>query len=418
MPSSHTSQVGSRCDDRIRECLFLRSGSSQMNDAIEAAGLSPVRLDALREAIEDDLRRRRYYGAVIAVARKGVLGLQAAIGYADENSTRALRLDSVFSIFSVTKAFTNALVFRAIEQGRLALTTKVSAVIPEFSGGRRASITFYHLLTHTSGLPAVFSPIPGQDCNIDRLDEVIAAICRHVHTDMPPNERVTYAPLAAHALMGEAVRRLDPQGRSFRRLLEEEIFGPLQMRDTALGVRRDLKARHAVPRFLNPIPFQHLSRHVPGPHGAFEDESAEMPWVGAVSTVPDVYRFAEMLRRGGALEGVRILSPAILEQATRNRTGEKPNELYMELARARGWEPYPAYIGIGFSLRGEALCPHQFGTLTSPRTFGHHGAGSALFWVDPQRDLTFVALTAGVMDEADNIERFQRLSDLAVAAVE
>jgi CubicO group peptidase (beta-lactamase class C family) len=123
-----------------------------------------------------------------------------------------------------------------------------------------------------------------------------------------------------------------------------------------------------------------------------------------------------MLRRGGELDGARILGPAILDQATRNRTGDKPNELYMHLALARGWEPYPAYIGIGFSLRGEAICHHQFGTLTSPRTFGNHGAGSTLFWVDPELDMTFVCLTAGVMDEADNIERFQRLSDIAASA--
>ncbi|MGH7058490.1 MAG: serine hydrolase, partial [Acetobacteraceae bacterium] len=154
------------------------------------------------------------------------------------------------------------------------------------------------------------------------------------------------------------------------------------------------------------------------PNGAFEDELAEMPWVGCVSTVADLFRFAEMLRRGGELDGVRILSTAMLEQATINRTGDKPNELYAELAHSRGWKPYPAYIGIGFSLRGEAICPHQFGTLTSPRTFGHQGAGSALFWVDPEREVTFVALTAGVMDEADNIERFQRLSDLAISAAE
>lgn len=142
---------------------------------MQTAVLSPTRLEALRRAIEDDLRQRRYYGAVIAVARNGVLGLHTAIGHADEGATRPLRLDSVFSIFSVTKAFTNALVFRAIEQGRLALTTRVSTVIPEFSGGLREQITFYHLLTHSSGLPPVFSPIPGQDAYIDRLGEVIAA---------------------------------------------------------------------------------------------------------------------------------------------------------------------------------------------------------------------------------------------------
>jgi CubicO group peptidase (beta-lactamase class C family) len=382
----------------------------------DVRGLARGRLLHLKSVIEEDVRRRRYFGAVIAVARHGSPGLFEAIGHADADGRRALQKDSVFSIFSVTKAFTNALVFRAIERGDLALTTKVSAVIPEFSGGLRQNITFYHLLTHSSGLPAVFSPRPGM--YIDRLAEIIEAICAHLHCEAAPGERVTYAPMAAHALMGEAVRRLDTGKRTYRQIVEEEILKPLGMRDTAVGVRRDLKARHIVPHFIDPLPFQHPGHGDLGPNGAFEEEFAEMPWVGAISTVPDLWRFAEMLRRGGELDGARLLSPALLDQATLNRTGDLPNELYKQLALSRGWEPYPAYIGLGFSLRGEAICHHQFGTLASPRTFGHAGAGSALFWVDPQRDLTFVCLTAGVMNEGDNVERFQRLSDLATAAAE
>ncbi len=379
-------------------------------------GLSRERLRHLKAAIEADVARKRYFGAVIAVARHGVPGLLEAVGHADRDGRRALRTDSVFSLFSVTKAFTNALVFRAIERGELALTTRVSAVIAEFSGGLRESITFYDLLTHSSGLPAVFLPRPG--LYIDRLDEVVAALCAELQSEAPPSERVTYAPMAAHALMGEALRRLDPKKRSYRRLIEEEIFEPLAMRDSSIGVRRDLKPRHVVPHFIDPMPIQHLGHSNLGPNGAFEEEDAEMPWVGAISTVPDLLRFAEMLRRGGALDGARILSPAVLEQATLNRTGDKPNELYKELALARGWQPYPAYIGLGFFLRGDAICPHQFGTLASPRTFGHTGAGSTIFWVDPERELTFVCLTAGVINEGDNIERFQRLSDMALAAAE
>jgi CubicO group peptidase (beta-lactamase class C family) len=125
-----------------------------------------------------------------------------------------------------------------------------------------------------------------------------------------------------------------------------------------------------------------------------------------------------MCRRGGALDGARILSPATLELARRNWTGDKPNELYKVLAHKRGWQPAPAYIGLGFSLRGTAHCHHMFGTLTSPSTFGNYGAGSALFWVDPERNVTFVCLTAGVMESNDNIERFQRLSDIAIGAAE
>jgi len=384
--------------------------------ASAARGFSEPGLRRLAAAIEADIGQGRYFGAVIAVARGGTVGLFEAIGHADREGRRPLARDSVFSLFSVTKAFTNALVFQAIEQGRLALTTRVSAIIPEFSGGLRERITFYDLLTHSSGLPSVFVPRPGM--YIDRLEEIVAAICAELQSEAAPGERVTYAPMAAQALMGEAIRRLDPRGRRYRQMVQDEIFQPLGMESSSIGVRRDLKGRHVVPHFLENMGIQHLGHSDLGPNGAFEEEDAEMPWVGAVSTVPDLFRFAEMLRRGGELDGIRILSPALLAQATLNRTGEKPNELYMQLVAPKGWVPYPAYIGLGFFLRGEALCPHQFGTLASPRTFGNTGYGSTIFWIDPMREMTFVCLTAGVMNEADNIARFQRLSDMAIAAAE
>ena len=49
-----------------------------------------------------------------------------------------------------------------------------------------------------------------------------------------------------------------------------------------------------------------------------------MPWVGMVSSAPDMHRFAEMLRRGRELDGARILGQAIIDRATRVRTGELP----------------------------------------------------------------------------------------------
>jgi CubicO group peptidase (beta-lactamase class C family) len=224
--------------------------------------------------------------------------------------------------------------------------------------------------------------------------------------------------MAAHALLGEMVRRTDSARRAFRQILSEEILQPLRMDSTSVGVRADLRPRQVVPEFPPGFPAQHLGHSNLGPHGAFEEELAEMPWVGMVSTAPDMFRFAEMLRRGGELDSVRILSPAMLRMATRVQTGEHPNELYRSLALSRGWEPYPAYLGIGFSMRGERVCHHQFGTLSSAQTFGNHGAGSTLFWVDPELDMSFVCLTAGIMDEGDNVERFQRLSDIALSAAD
>jgi CubicO group peptidase (beta-lactamase class C family) len=380
------------------------------------AGMNETRLAHLRSSIEADVKRRLYHGTVIIVARHGRIALQAAIGSADEQQTRPLQIQSVFSIFSVTKALTNILVLRAVELGQLALTTKVVDIIPEFSGGLREQITLLHLITHRSGLPMVFTPKPGM--YIDRLDEIIAAICQNVHSVEPPGERCAYSPLANQALLGEALRRTDPKGRSYRTLVEEDLLKPLGMTSSAIGLRADLKSRHIVPDFRGNFPIEHPGHSNLGPNGAFEEEHAEMPWVGAVSTVPDLFRLAEMLRRDGALEGVRILSPATLTMARRNWTGDMPNELYKVLAHKRGWEPSPAYIGLGFSLRGTAHCHHMFGTLTSPGTFGNYGAGSALYWVDPERAVTFVCLTAGVMESNDNIERFQRLSDIAISAAE
>ena len=371
------------------------------------------RLDHLKAVIEDDIARDRYNGAVLIVARGGEIAFQHAIGSHDQAQTRALTMDSVFSIFSVTKAVTNVLAFRAIERGQFALTSKICDIIPEFFTPARSPITIFDLLTHSSGLPPFFTP--RADLNIDKFDDVLAAIYQVAHPISPPGVRVEYSPMANHALLGEAVRRTDPAKRSYRQIAQDEIFTPLKMTDSSIGRRADLAARHVIPDFRNMI-YSHPSSSNLGPNGAFEEEHAEMPWVGAVMSVPDLYRFAEMLRRGGELDGARILSPAIIELARRNWTGDKPNELYATVAHRANWRIFPAYMGLGFALRGGGMHHALYGTLASPETFGNYGAGSSLFWVDPVRDITFAFLSAGVMAGDTNIERFQRLSDIAISA--
>lgn len=377
-------------------------------------GFWPQRLDRLKSVIEADVASGAYHGAVLRVMRGGVIGFDEAIGFADEAHGRPLAKDSVFSIFSTSKAFTNILILRAIEEGRFALTTRVSDILPEFSGPPRERATFFHLLSHTSGLPGIWMPRP--DMYLDRLDELYEAVIQNVHGVVEPGTRCDYSPLANHVLMGEALRRTDPEGRRFRDILREDLFEPLGMADTSMGLRADLDARHVRPDMRGTVPIRHLSRTLPGDHALFEDPDVEAPHVGCASTVPDLSRFAEMLRRGGALEGTRILSPRIVEMARQVWTGDFPNELYRTVHLRAGWAEMPAYMGLGFNVRGTALGPHQLGTMTSPGTFGNYGAGSALFWVDPVLDVSFACLTAGVMTQAANIARFQKLSDLVVSA--
>ncbi|HTV53237.1 MAG TPA: serine hydrolase domain-containing protein [Steroidobacteraceae bacterium] len=376
--------------------------------------MNAERLEHLQAVIRADIAAGLYHGAVLKVARAGRVALDVAIGAADAEQRKPLRGDSVFSIFSVTKAFTNVLALRAVELGHFALTSRISDIIPEFSGHGREQIEIWHLLSHQAGFPIIFEVKPGM--YIDRFDEMVAAVIEVVKPVDAPCAKVSYSPLVNHVLLGEAVRRTDPKGRSYRAIVQEEILTPLRMRDSSVGLRADLRPRKVVPDFRGNYPIGHRGHSNLGPNGAFEEEHAEMPWVGIASTVPDMFRFAEMLRLGGALDGARLLSPAMLELAQRNWTGDRPNELYTQRGKERGWAPIPAYIGLGFSLRGPALVHHLFGTLASPGTFGNYGAGTTLYWVDPQRELTFVCLSAGLMESNANLERFQRLSDIVISA--
>jgi CubicO group peptidase (beta-lactamase class C family) len=380
----------------------------------DTGGMDAGRLKRLMEVVQQDIDADRYYGAVLAIGRHGKLALHEAIGHADPKRKRPLKKDSVFSLFSVTKAITVVLVLRAIERGYFALTTPIPDLVPGFSGQGREKITIFHLLTHSSGLPSVYSAREGM--YIDVLDEVVAEICKNIYPMEPPGIHVRYAPIVHHALMGDALRRVDPKKRSYRQIVEEDLLKPLGMKDTSVGLRKDLRKRHLVPEFHGNCPTQHLGHSNLGVNGAFEEEFAEMPWVGIVSTGADMYRFAEMLRRGGELDGARILSPTMVQRAHHCWTGDKPNELYRKIFETRGWEVLPAYIGLGFTLRGDRMGHALFGTLTSPETFGNHGAGTTIFWVDPKLDMTFVGLSTGVMNSDVNIERWERLSDLAVAA--
>lgn len=385
-----------------------------MNQEKKHGGLSAERLAHLKAVIEEDVRKGLYYGAVIRVARGGELGLEANVGAADEEGSQPLMPDAVFSIFSLTKAFVNVLALRAVERGQLALTTRVADVIPEFGGAPRDRATLFHLLTHTTGMPGVWIPKP--DMLQDNLAELLQAVCANVHGAVEPGSRCDYSPVSNHVLMAEMLRRTDAGGRDIGTILQEDLFTPLRMESTSLGVRADLRDRKIVPAMRGVIPIRIPGRTQPGAYGLFEEERNEAPHVGAVSTTADISRFAEMLRRGGELDGARILSPRMVAMARRNQTGDLPNELYKAVALRSGWAAPPAYIGLGFSVRGERIVHHQFGTMTSPETFGNYGAGSTMFWIDPELDMTFSCLTAGVMTQAANIERFQRLSDIAVSA--
>src|SRR3546814_17345526 len=90
-----------------------------------------------------------------------------------------------------------------------------------------------------------------------------------------------------------------------------------------------------------------------------------------------------MLRRGGEIDGVRLLSPAMIRFAARNWIGDRPNMVWDPILSERGWSRFPDNIGLGLRVRGEGICPGPFGMLQSTGIFGHMGDGRTGSATDP-----------------------------------
>lgn len=380
-----------------------------------ALGFDAAGLRRLVEAVTADIAARKYDGAAMRLARGGEVVLDTAIGHADLAKGRALEGDDVFLTFSIAKQLVHVLVLAAIDRGELALTTRVAEVIPEFGCRGKERVNVFHLLTHTSGLPLKLPPMM-DPMQMGNLAATVAATCA-TPLESVPGERVYYSGLVGTAILAEMLRRIDGGKRVFRDILAQDLFGPLGMKDSALGMRADLAARFCPVVARDRRPGLSLAEEYEM-FGMMVGPEAEIPSLGCVTTAADLGRFAEMLRGRGALGATRILSPALVELATRNHTGDKVNETWSYALEMRGWKAWPANLGLGFYLRGEGIHPAPLGTLASPRTFGGLGAGSTMFWIDPERDVTFVFLSTGLItDESYNTDRMQRVSDLALSAL-
>ena len=235
--------------------------------------------------------------------RGGDVVLDVAIGAADAAQTQPLQHDSVFNIFSVTKAFTNLLVLQAVEQGRFQLTTPISTLIPEFAGQGREKILIWHLLSHQAGFPIIFEVEPGW-----YIDD-FAAISRTVIAKVAPVEapctKVAYSPLANHVLMAEALLRTDPARRSYRQIVHRTPRSARHARHGG-GLRADCgRARSC--RISVQLSHRHKSRNTPGPNARRGRARRD-----AVGRSRRHYGRPVPLRTcscGGAVNGARLISP-------------------------------------------------------------------------------------------------------------
>lgn len=386
------------------------------NNTAMTEGIDPERLALLPAAIEADVEADKFDGAVVLVARHGEIVFHEAVGYADRAAHKPVRPDSVFITMSIFKQMVNAAVLQRIDRGEIAFTTQVRDLIPEYAANGKGDTTVCDLMLHKAGLPL---GAPGISPEISGdITAVAAAVCQMVPQSVPGTS-ISYAAVLGHAVLAELIRRLDGGQRAFGRILNEDLIEPLGMTDTSLGYGlRDDQVDRVVPvvvkdhgpALLDPRMLEGSAVHAASP-------GFEVPAGSAYTTAQDWFRFAEACRLEGQLDGTRILSPAILRFARTIATGDLTNSLWDYAQNKRGWRAIPANLAPAFYVRGTGLASHAFGQLASPETFGGIGTGSNCFWVDPERELTYVFLSAGLMEDSYSWERHQHYSDLVHSAI-
>lgn len=380
----------------------------------ERRRLEPSGLERLQRAIDADIAAGRCDGVSLCVEQDGESVVDMCAGYADRSAGRPLRDDDVFVALSIGKQFANVSVLSAIENGSLSFFTQAADVLPCFSGSAWRGMTIAQLLCHTAGVLAETPAVP-----VDVLMDParLAAFAAARGPQYVPGSRVSYSTVAAHAVLAEILRVVDGGARDFADILRETLFEPLGMRDTSLGRREDLLARicpvvacYDEPGLFDPRALEGFNALVTAP-------GACLPGGGYLTTSHDLRRFVRMLACGGTLDGKRILSPAMLELCARNQTGTLSDDLFDPVLPLRGWRAWPANMGLGFHVRGDALAPGPLPNLGSAKTLGGWGAGSTAFWTDPVHGVSFSLLSTGLMEDTRHLQRVQRLSDIVLASL-
>ena len=391
------------------------SNVEQLSTKASELGFDPARLGRVADAIRDDINRGVCHGASMIVARHGQVVLEITEGDADRAANKPLARDAVFATMSVAKQFTNVLALSLVERGLLHLHAPVAEVIPGFDNLGKDKVNLYHLLTHTSGVMSAIPPVaPEVLTNIEALVEYACTL----PLESQPGERVNYSILLGQSIIAAMCLKAAGNGRSYAQMLHEEVFEPLGMVGTSLGLREDLAARFCpvrvsykdVPALLPPEAVEGIGALIAAP-------GCEIPGGGCVTTIDDVHRFAEMLRGGGELDGVRLLSPGMIDWCSQNHTGDMRNILFDMWVGTRNWQYYPANLGVGFFVRGEGNLPGLFSVMNSPRTIGGFGSGSTGFTVDPERGLTLAFLSTGLMEDSYHFERIGKLGTLVMASL-
>ena len=342
----------------------------------------------VEQLFETHLEVGLHHGAQLAVYADGEEAMTLAGGI-DAPDGEEVSTDTRFLLFSCTKPFAAACVHKLVDEGALAYDDPVVEHWPEFAdGGDKERVTVRQVLSHQAGMPA--SPLDERPEAWGDWGAVVEAM-EEASLSFGPGTSAAYHTFTFGWLVGELVHRAS--GDPIEEYARREIFEPLGMHDTSIGRREE-------DREATLVGFEDLDR-CRDPGIGLEDISNEeaadvfnadavreavVPAATGIGTARDMARFYACLVNGGELDGTRILSEEVVEEATTEHASVARDDTL----------GVPRSYGLGFVLAKPAV--NSFGVLAPENVFGHAGLGSSLGWGDPDAGLGFAYVTNGIRE--------------------
>ncbi|MFQ5416972.1 MAG: serine hydrolase domain-containing protein [Myxococcota bacterium] len=361
----------------------------------ESIGIDSAKLAAVFDRAEKEVREGLLPSSQIAVARNSRIAGMQTVGTATfQGALAPATNDTLYCIFSATKALTSAAAWLLIQEGKLRIDEIVADIVPEFGTHGKDVVTVEQLLIHTAGFPA--APFrPEEFLDRDRRLERFA----QWRLNFEPGSRCIYHPSSSMYVVAEIIERRS--GRSYGEFVRQRIALPLGLPDLWVGLPREHHGRLAdmlhVGEELTAADYERMGLPVPpvtevnekAIQGFNEPAVREsgIPAGGGTTTAGDLAMFYQSLLNGGRSRGgEEIWKPETLAMGLEIRSGDMTDPVFGSLAnRSLG---LIIAGGPDRNLRG-------FGHTNSERAFGHGGAGGQIGWADPATGISVGYCTNG-----------------------
>lgn len=356
----------------------------------------------------------------VCVRHRGKVVLNRAIGHGWGNGPAEhvdaeripVRTDTPFCVYSAAKAITTTVAHLLVERGSFSLEDRVCDYLPSYTSHGKGRTTIRHVLTHSAGIPFATGPKP----DLRRMDD--SEYAREMLSNMKPVYRPGLVHIYHGLTWGPLMREIisAATGRSIRDILHDEILAPLQFRWTNYGVVPEdvplVAPSHVTGKPL-PRPIAKAFKLAVGgtpqqiiPLSNTPDFlTGVVPSSNTVSTADELSRFAEILCRGGELDGVRIMAPETLRNAARQARRLRP-----DLAVGGA----PMRWGTGYMLGSKRFGP--FGR-DAAGAFGHTGLTDIAVWADPDRAMSVAVVSSGKPSGHPEAKRYPALLDTINAEI-